>query len=220
MPLEGGRDVLAIIDMKTSNIRSIFNAIRRVGGEATVTSAAGDIERASALVLPGVGAFEAAMGALHDAGLVDILRHRVRDEGIPILGICLGMQILAEASEEGGVHEGLGLIPGRVKRLRPASKGFRVPNIGWYAADATKHGVLFGKGGDAGTFYFVHSYHVECTDSGDIAATIDYGGTPVTAAVERENVFGVQFHPEKSQDDGLDLLVRFLDHVRGERRAA
>lgn len=210
--------MLVIVDMKTSNLRSIDNAIRKVGAEPVISSSAREVERASALILPGVGAFEHALDNLRGAGLVDVLRRRVGEDGVPLLGICLGMQVLADFGEENGEHEGLGLVAGRAVRLRPGSSAFRVPNIGWYSVAGENDGALFGARADAGTFYFVHSYHLHCDDAADVSATIEYGDGRVTAAVEKGNVFGVQFHPEKSQDDGLDLLAAFVSRLRGQNR--
>jgi len=192
--------MIAVIDMGTSNLRSVVNALERVGAAPTVTGDAADVARADTIVLPGVGAFAAAMDALKAKRLVEPLRQAAR-AGTPLFGICLGMQLLADTSEEHGEHAGLGLIPGRVVRLNPTQPGFRVPNIGWYPtrfADSDR---------DDGHFYYVHSYHFVCAEPADVAATIDYGGTAVAGAVKRGNVSGVQFHPEKSQDAGLDLLA-------------
>lgn len=178
-------------------------------------SRASEIEHADAIVLPGVGAFAAAMDSLKARRLVDPLRRRIGAGGVPLLAICLGMQLLAETSEENGAHEGLGLIPGRVIRLEPNGAAFRVPNIGWYACRPLKDGALFQQRCASESFYFVHSYHLACTDADTVAATIDYGGQPVTAAVERGNILGCQFHPEKSQDSGLQLLRRFVSFAAG-----
>jgi glutamine amidotransferase len=130
--------------------------------------------------------------------------------GVPILGICLGMQQLAESSEEFGRHEGLGLIRGEVVRLQPSQPGERVPNIGWCDVATSAGSRLFGRISSGGAFYFMHSYRLACTEARDVAGTIVFGGTPACAAVERGNIFGVQFHPEKSQDLGLHCLYNFL----------
>lgn len=202
--------MLAIVDTGTCNLSSVANALRRVGAETSTVSSAAELEGADAIVLPGVGAFGAAMDSLRARGLIVSLRRRAGAGGTPLLAICLGMQMLAEASEENGTHEGLGLIPGRVVLLQSRDPAFRVPNIGWYRCHPTKDGSLFRRDRDAESFYFVHSYHLACTEPKDVAATIDYGGAAVTAAVERGNIFGCQFHPEKSQDSGLELLRRFV----------
>ncbi len=139
---------------------------------------------------------------------------RTATHGVPLLGICLGMQLLAEESEEHGVHQGLGLIPGRVVRLIPDKPGYRVPNFGWHDATFTAGNPLFDKNAGPTPFYFAHSYHFAAADTADVAATIDYSSRKITVAVARNNIFGLQFHPEKSQDAGLDVLARFLTHAR------
>jgi glutamine amidotransferase len=159
-----------------------------------------------------VGAFGDGMASLMEQGLVEPIRNAA-NRGVPVFGICLGMQLLASESEEHGLHEGLGLIPGRVIRLAPTRPGFRVPNIGWCDTRVTRPSVLFGSA-TGGCFYHVHSFHFVPRDGASIAATIDYSDQEVVVAVEKENLFGVQFHPEKSQDDGLELLSRFFRHLR------
>ena len=151
------------------------------------------------------------MATLRARGFVDPLRGAV-DAGMPILGICLGMQLLLEESEEHGRHAGLGLLPGRVIRLKADQPGFRVPNIGWYDVCPERSGVLFPAGMAASTFYFVHSYYADMPE-GQIAARIAFSGQHIGVAVEYNNICGVQFHPEKSQDAGLDLLARWVSDV-------
>ncbi|HEY0833522.1 MAG TPA: imidazole glycerol phosphate synthase subunit HisH, partial [Azospirillum sp.] len=168
---------------------------------------------------PGVGAFGDGMAALREKGLAEPLR-RAAAAGTPLLGICLGMQLLAEESEEHGRHQGLGLIAGRAVRLTADQPGFRVPNMGWCDVAATRPGVLFPDGYHPTSFYFVHSFHVECRDPADVAATIDFSGRPVAAALEAGNVYGAQFHPEKSQDAGLGLLANFVALLRRQGRLA
>jgi glutamine amidotransferase len=208
-----------MIDMGMGNLRSVLEACERIGVRVQVTTKARDVARASAVILPGVGAFGDGMAALRTHGLVEALhRHAVRDE-TPLLGICLGMQLLAEVGEEHGVHEGLGFIKGRVVRLNPTEEGYRVPNMGWCDASVVKPGVLFAKLRDGESFYFAHSYYLECADLQDVAATIQYSGQAITAAIESGNLFGVQFHPEKSQDVGLEVLDSFFRYV-GSRASA
>jgi imidazole glycerol-phosphate synthase subunit HisH len=147
------------------------------------------------------------MAALRRHGLVDPIRaHAAR--GKPMLGICLGMQLLAEGSEEFGDHRGLGLIPGRVRRL-PVVPGVRVPNIGWCDLRQTRATPLFADVADGAAFYFAHSFAMDCADAADSVGTIDFGPHQVTVACQRGAVFGAQFHPEKSQDPGLAFLARF-----------
>ena len=205
--------MLAIVDMRISNLRSVYNALRRVGVEAVLTSDPKVVGKADAIILPGVGAFANAIDYLRLTGLRDVLLQRAGRDGVPLLGICLGMQLLADISEEYGETAGLGLIPGRVVRLESTSADYRVPNIGWYETRPRPKSVLF-KGLKAQpAFYFVHSYQFVCADPAHVAATIQFDSRPASAAVERDNVFGVQFHPERSQDHGLDLLESFARHV-------
>lgn len=209
--------MITLIDTRISNLRSIVNAFKVVGADVTIAATPHDLEKASAIVLPGVGVFGEAMKTLDGEGYTDVVRELVLERNVPFLGVCLGMQLLAEEGEEGGRSRGLGVIRGRVVRLRPSSPEFRSPNIGWYGVHRRKPGVLFPETEAEGVQYFVHGYHMRCTDAEDIAATIDYGGQDVVASVERGNVFGCQFHPEKSQDAGLDLLARFVRHVEVEK---
>ncbi len=206
--------MIVLIDTETSNLRSVINAFDRIGTALNVSSNAEDVARADAIILPGVGAFERGMAGLNKVGLVDVIRKRVGEEGVPLFGICLGMQLLAEVSHEQGSHEGLGLIKGEVRPLEPTEPGFPVPNMGWCDTQAGKPGVLFPDQAATRSFYFVHGYYVDCASKDDVAATITYGGQTVAAAIERDNIFGAQFHPEKSQDDGLDLLSGFASYLR------
>lgn len=206
--------MLAVIDMDMGNLQSVLEGFRRVGGQPQVTTRAEEIERATAVILPGVGAFGDGMASLRQKGLVGPLRRHAVELKKPLFGICLGMQLLADEGEEHGRHRGLGLISGRTVRLRPTEPGCRVPNMGWCdVAVPKRQSALFAAIPQGEPFYFAHSYHVVCADPADVAATIDYGG-PVTAGIERDNLFGVQFHPEKSQDAGLDVLASFVEHVR------
>ena len=207
-----------MIDLELGNLRSVINAFGRIGAEIKVVSRAEDLEQGSPIILPGVGAFETAMDSLKQKGMVEVLKRRVMDEGAPLLGICLGMQLLADASEENGDHDGLGLIPGRVEKLQSTEPGFRVPNIGWYDVQTAKPDTFFPDGSDGKDFYFVHSYHYCCKDPNNISATIEYSGNPITAAIQKDSIFGIQFHPEKSQDAGIDLLNTILTHLKNSGR--
>jgi glutamine amidotransferase len=191
---------LVAVDMGISNLGSVLEAFRRIGAPVRVTRDPAEVGRARALVLPGVGAFRDGMAALREAGLVEPIRAHAA-EGKPLVGICLGMQLLADAGEEHGETEGLGLVPGRQVRLAPADPELRVPNMGWN--DVTW------RDGSADSYYFAHSYRLELADPADADGTIEYGG-PVVAAVRRGNVRGMQFHPEKSQDAGLEALAAWV----------
>ena len=198
---------LALIDYGAGNLRSVENALRAAGAvDIHVTADPAVVSRADRIVLPGVGAFAACMGALSAIpGMVDALNRRVRDEAYPFLGVCVGMQLLADAGEEFGTHPGLGWIPGTVAKLE-ASDTLRVPHMGWNDVTLTAPHPLIAPG----EAYFLHSFAFHPANPGDLAATTDHGGQ-VTAAVARDNIVGVQFHPEKSQAYGLALLARFLE---------
>jgi imidazole glycerol-phosphate synthase subunit HisH len=199
--------VLAVVNCGVSNLRSVLNALEVVGAVARVVDDPGAIEGADGVILPGVGAFRDGIANLERAGFPDAIRAYV-DTGRPLLGICLGMQLLAERSEEYGDYAGLGLIPGSVVRIETLP-GLRIPHVGWNTLDVRRESVLFDGLSDERSFYFVHSYHLEAAASEFVTATTDYG-LPLTACVQRDNVHGVQFHPEKSQRDGLKMLSNFV----------
>jgi glutamine amidotransferase len=209
--------MLGVVDLGISNIGSVLHAFRRLGCEASLVRTPDDLTGATAIVLPGVGAFADGMQALRRSGLVEPLKTTV-SQGTPLLGFCLGMQLLADQSEEFGLHEGLGLVPGHVVRLA-ANGPDRVPNIGWCDVMPVSGSRLFNSPLLATAYYFVHSYQLVCFDTSDASASISFSGQYVTAAVERGNVFGFQFHPEKSQDAGLALLDNFLSiALAGDKR--
>jgi glutamine amidotransferase len=205
--------MITIIDSGIANIGSVLSACRRIGVATAVTTDAVVVRSARALILPGVGAFRDGMESLERHRLVDAI-HAAAHAGTPILGICLGMQLLADSSDEFGDRAGLGLIPGRVEKLETAKPEERVPNIGWCDVYPSGTALLF-VGFEASTpLYFVHSYHLRCREATDSAATIRFGGANVTVSVQRKNIFGVQFHPEKSQDAGLGILAAFANYVQ------
>jgi len=210
--------MIAVVDSGVANLGSVATALRRIGAAFETTGDGQAIRSADAILLPGVGAFADAMNKLGANRLVEPLRAAAAD-GVPILGICLGMQLLAEESEEFGRHEGLGLVPGRVVPLVPARPGERVPNIGWCDVKPIGTASLFRAVVPDSAFYFAHSFHFACADSADIAAEIRFGGAAVSAAVQRGNVYGTQFHPEKSQDSGLEILAAFCDLARARADA-
>lgn len=203
--------MITIVDSGISNLGSVLAAIRRISAPAEVTTDPDVVRKARAILLPGVGAFADGMAALRKHGLVEPIVEAVAT-GKPILGICLGMQLLAEASDEFGDHRGLGLIPGRVKKL-PTVPGLRIPNIGWCDMDIRRGSTLFAGIGNGAPFYFVHSFHLVCAQPAHAAGSIAFGPSPVTVAVEHRNIFGAQFHPEKSQDAGLAFLANFAAHL-------
>ncbi|MDE0879329.1 MAG: imidazole glycerol phosphate synthase subunit HisH [Sphingomonas bacterium] len=199
---------LALIDYGAGNLHSVENALRAAGCDDLIVTADADIvARADRIVLPGVGAFGACAKALRAVdGVVEALDVRVRQQGMPFLGICVGMQLMADTGEELGVHDGLGWIAGTVRRIEPATIATKVPHMGWNDVIPTRPHVLV----EPGEAYFLHSYAFEGDEAAaDILATTEHSG-PVTAAIGRDNMLGVQFHPEKSQRYGLALLERFL----------
>jgi glutamine amidotransferase len=205
---------IAVIDYGMGNRRSVQKALERVGGSASITHEHRELLAANGLVLPGVGAFPLAMRNLQSLGLDQLMRARVAD-GTPLLGICLGMQLLFDTSEELEVTNGLGLLRGEVTPLQTG--GLRVPHIGWNEARFERSSPLTAglpQGGCA--FYHVHSYAVRPRDSADVVGTTEYGERFATI-VERGTVFGVQFHPEKSSAHGLRLLSNFASLCGGEQ---
>ncbi|HWA91294.1 MAG TPA: imidazole glycerol phosphate synthase subunit HisH [Rhizomicrobium sp.] len=201
---------VALIDYGSGNLRSAEKALSRAGGEVAVTAEPGVAAKAERIVLPGVGAFGDCMAGLRAVpGMVDALSEAVLARGTPFLGICVGMQLLARVGREFGDHEGLGWIDGEVVRLAPNDPALKIPHMGWNALDiARPHPVFAGIAPDANV-YFVHSYAMRPTSPAHVLTTADYGGA-FAAAVGRDNILGVQFHPEKSQAVGLILLENFL----------
>lgn len=210
---------ITVVDLDIGNLQSVTNAFQRVGADLSVVRDAAEAADAEILVLPGVGAFERAMRRLDAQGLRPVIRRHALERRKPLIGICLGMQLLADRSFEHGRFEGLGLIAGDVVQLEPSPPEYRVPNIGWRTVNAAKTSAMFPAGVDGQSFYHVHSFHLACRDKTDVAATFEFGGARVVTAVERGNVFGVQFHPEKSQDAGLDLLHALLGHIHSAAHA-
>lgn len=197
---------LALIDYGAGNLHSVHNALKAAGGDATITADADFVRRADRIVLPGVGAFAACMvGLTAIPGMVEALRARVLEDGVPFLGVCVGMQLLADEGHEHGVTPGLGWLPGKVVALTSTDPTVRVPHMGWNdVLPSAVHPLV-----ERGEAYFLHSYQFDVADPAQVIATTDHGG-PVVAAVGRDNVLGVQFHPEKSQRYGIALLERFL----------
>lgn len=199
--------MVAIIDYDAGNIRSVEKAIRYLGKEVVVTSDPEKILAADRVILPGVGAFGDAMKRLHAMGLVEVIR-QVAERGTPFLGICLGLQLLFEKSEESPGVAGLGLLRGEILRL-PELPGLKVPHIGWNSLKYPNPGRLFRGIPEDSYVYFVHSYYLKAQDEGIVTATTEYG-TLVHASVESGNLFACQFHPEKSSETGLTILENFL----------
>lgn len=199
---------LALIDYGAGNLQSVRNALIAAGcADVLVTADPDAVRGADRIVLPGVGAFGHCRDALFGIdGMAEALGEAVVTRGTPFLGVCVGMQLLADTGEEHGVHRGLGWIPGTVRLVEPADPDAKVPHMGWNdVVAATPHPLLV-----PGEAYFLHSYHFVAADPAHVVATTDHGG-PIVAAVARDTIMGTQFHPEKSQAYGLALLKRFLD---------
>ena len=201
--------MIAIVDYGVGNLFSLNSSLKSIGAESIVTADEATLRSADKILLPGVGAFEDAAKKLRDSGLADLLK-ALAGEGKPLLGICLGMQMLFEKSYEYGEHEGLGLIPGSVKPIRdviPAD--YKIPHIGWNALHFRQENPLFRYVREGDCVYFVHSFYAaDCEDH--VVATAEYGAE-LTAAVARGNVYGCQFHPEKSGNVGLAILKAFVE---------
>ena len=205
--------MMVIVDYGMGNLRSILNKLQRVDAEAIISSEVEDIEKAEKLILPGVGSFAAGMDNLEKYNLIPILTKKVIEEKVPILGICLGMQLLTRRSEEGNA-DGLGWIDAETKQFvfeRNNTK-LKIPHMGWNSIDIRSDSILLKDIPVNSTFYFVHSYHVCCNGTNSVVATTNYG-YDFTSVIEKENVFGTQFHPEKSHKNGVRLLKNFVECV-------
>ena len=202
--------MITIVDYKTGNLGSIQNILKRIGEDSIVTSDKDEIARATKLILPGVGAFDTGMRNLTELGLIDILSKKVIVEKTPVLGICLGMQLLSGGSEEGSLP-GLSWIDAEIVRFRfEDSLEYKIPHIGWNFISQHKTSRLFDKMYPDARFYFVHAYFFKANNMEDILTSTTYE-TEFTSAVERGNILGVQFHPEKSHKFGMKLLKNFVD---------
>jgi imidazole glycerol-phosphate synthase subunit HisH len=200
--------VITVVDYGVGNIGAITNMAEYLGIDARPSGDPKEIESAAKLILPGVGAFDKAMATLRNRQLVDPLNHAVRERRVPVLGICLGMQLLARSSEEGS-ETGLGWINADVKRIGlAATSSLKVPHIGWLEIRPRRESALFDRSNRRERFYFDHSYFVDCDDPNDVTAVIDYG-EELCCAVSSNNVSGVQFHPEKSHRFGMRILEAF-----------
>lgn len=205
--------MIAIIDYGAGNLSSVEKALAHLGGACTVTAKPEELLSCDGAVLPGVGAFGDAMDNLRDRGLEEPIRRFV-ESGRPFLGICLGLQILFESSEESPGVSGLGLLQGKILRL-PGDRGLKVPHMGWNSLNIQKPGGLFQGLGKEPYVYFVHSYYLRAEED-IVAATAEYGVT-IHAAVQKKNLYACQFHPEKSGETGLSILRNFMDQVgKGE----
>lgn len=204
--------LIAVVDYDMGNLHSVCKGLEKTGAIAKVTSSAKDLEQADAIVLPGVGAFDPAVKHIRERGLEEPIK-AVIASGKPFLGICLGLQILFESSEE-GKEPGLGILPGKVRRFRPEAD-LTIPHMGWNQLELTQPKCLLWEYLSTQPWvYFVHSYYVDPTQPEIRAATVTHGSQTVTAAIARDNLMAVQFHPEKSANVGLQILSNFVSQVR------
>jgi glutamine amidotransferase len=200
--------MISIVDYGVVNLGSIRNMLHKLGIEAGLASTPQDLARATKIILPGIGHFDNGMRALSERGLVEPLRAKALAERVPLLGICLGMQLLGAASEE-GAQPGMGVVPGRCIRFRfPPGSSFKVPHMGWNEIIPQRESALLAGLSTPARFYFTHSFHFVCDEAQDVLATVKHG-IEFTACIARGNVMGVQFHPEKSHRFGMALLRNF-----------
>lgn len=200
--------MIAIIDYDAGNIRSVEKALQFLGQEVKITRDREEILGADKVVLPGVGSFGDAMGKLHQYGLVEVIR-QVAEKKTPFLGICLGLQLLFERSDESPGVEGLGILKGEILRI-PEGEGRKIPHMGWNSLELRNQGRLFAGISGEPYVYFVHSYYLKARDEQIVKAATEYGVT-IHASVEQDNIFACQFHPEKSSDTGLKILKNFVE---------
>lgn len=206
--------MIAIVDYGVGNLRSVMNAFEAIGQQAHITSDPRELKDADAIVLPGVGAFGRGMDMLRKLDFIDPLNEEVIAREKPFLGICLGMQFLGRESLEAGRHEGLGWLPGTVNKIVPCDSKYKVPHMGWNNLTVEREDSLFAGLDPEPVFYFVHSYHLEVDEeASEVVTSTCWHGTKITAGVQRNNIMGVQFHPEKSQQVGLQLLKHFVNTI-------
>ena len=206
---------VTLVDLQIQNILSVSHALHVVGAEVIVARDAATIVAADLLLLPGVGSFSEASRRLFETGLAQAIQQHVLVQQRPLVGLCLGMQLLADSSEEHGIHPGLGLIPGTVMKLQEQPPEHRVPNVGWRTVHLSENAApLLPRPLDGADFYHVHSYHFLVSDPAHRIGVSRFGGTGIASIVRRDRVLGTQFHPEKSQEPGLDLLHALVCHFR------
>jgi glutamine amidotransferase len=205
---------IKIIDYGMGNIQSVKNAFELFDCNVQIINTPEEIDKADGIILPGVGAFGNAIKNLHEKKIVEPLQEAVLEKGIPLLGICLGMQLLADSSEERGSNKGLSLIPGSIQEI-PKIEGYRLPHVGWNDLRIKNKENLFKGIADKSSFYFVHSYRFECSED-YVIATTDYGQN-INAAVQKDHIFGAQFHPERSQKKGLHLIKNFINFINNKK---
>jgi len=208
---------IAVIDYKAGNLRNVQKAIESLGVESKVISKFDDLEKFDGIILPGVGNFKSGMDSLNNSGLSEAIISQAKDSKKPLMGICLGMHLLAESGEEGGCIEGLGLLPMKVKQFDMHNKQEKMPHMGWNSIFPKKKSVLLDNVPNESDFYFAHSYHVVLDDEKISVATCQYA-YPFVAAIESDNIFAVQFHPEKSQRFGYLVLKNFITYCSNSNK--
>jgi glutamine amidotransferase len=202
--------MIGIVDYGMGNLLSVKNAFEYLGEDVSTINNPSQLDRVDKIVLPGVGAFGDCVKNLSDKGFINALHHEVLIKKTPIMGICLGMQVMAKTGYEGGRFEGLGWFEADVIKLHPSDKALRIPHVGWTDITYNKQSPLFAGLNGSPDFYFVHSFYVKCADESDVDAWYDFSHR-VTASIRRHNIFGTQFHPEKSQEHGLRILENFIN---------
>lgn len=205
------RNNTIIIDYGMGNLDSVQRALEECGATVKISNNVNEIRNATHLILPGVGAFKAGMDNLCTSGLTELISEQVKIKKVPFLGICLGMQLLADKGFEGGESPGLGFVSGEVRLLKSQKVGERIPHVGWDQVSYLKESVLFKNISENSDFYFVHSYHFVCSEQQNVIGVTKYADGFVSA-VQNENIFGVQFHPEKSQKMGFQVFKNFLSY--------
>jgi glutamine amidotransferase len=201
--------MICIVNYGLGNLNSIRNIIKKIGGESKIIDDVGELKEARKLILPGIGAFDHGMQFLNQRGWVDELNSAVLERKVPVLGICLGMQLMCKGSEE-GVLPGLGWFDADVRRFRiPEGSPYKIPHMGWNTLSIKKDNPLIGQKEEEQRFYFVHSYHVVCNNTEDVLASAVHG-YEFTASISRDNIYATQFHPEKSHRFGMELLKNFI----------
>lgn len=207
--------MISIIDYKMGNTRSVFNAFKLLGENVEITNEKDRLTQAEAIVLPGVGSFNDGMKDLNQNGLKEFLTEEIIDRKKPYLGICLGLEFLAKRSYEGGICDGFGWIDSEIVKLQPSEKQNKVPHMGWNDTEIVKeHGLM--KDFTEAVFYYLHSFHMKINNSEKevITSKCNYGGIGIVSSIQKNNIYAVQFHPEKSQENGLKLLKNFLEDIR------
>jgi imidazole glycerol-phosphate synthase subunit HisH len=207
--------MLALIDYGMGNLRSVYNAFKLLDEDVQITNQQSEISEAEGIILPGVGAFSDGMKNLRELDLVDKITEEVIDKEKPYLGICLGLEFLAEKSFEGGENEGFGWIKANVEKIQPKDTTLKIPHMGWNDTKILVEKGLMNELIDP-TFYYLHSYYVNPEEEEEefVTSVCNYGGINITASFQKKNIFAVQFHPEKSQNTGIKLLKNFLEEIR------